>query len=197
MCTKKRVRDGHCVIGLVASLDDPDKLGRVQVTFPYLDNEKSEWARLVSPMAGNGRGLFLRPEVGDEVLVAFEFGDPRRPYVLGGLWSKEDKHPADDGEPKQNNWRFLQSRSGHIIRLDDTKGKEKIEIIAKGLKHKITIDPVKAKIRVECESGDVEVMAKSGNVQIEAKTLTIKATGAINIQAGADLVLKGATVKIN
>ena len=188
---------GHCVIGLVSSLDDPEKLGRIQVQFPHLDNAKSDWARIVSPMAGNGRGLFLKPEVGDEVLVAFEHGDRRRPYILGALWNKEDKPPPTDGDVLKNNWRFLQSRSGHIFKFDDTRGKEKIEILAKGAKHTITIDPVKGKIRLECETGDVEVMAKSGNVQVEAKTLTIKASGAITIQAGADLVLKGATVKIN
>ena len=75
------------VIGLVTDLADPENLGRVRARYPYLGDEISDWARLVTPMAGKDRGVFFRPEVGDEVLVAFELGDVRRPYVLGSLWS--------------------------------------------------------------------------------------------------------------
>src|SRR5690242_926559 len=100
------------VIGLVKDLEDPQNLGRVRVTFPYLDDQLSDWARLVTPMAGKDRGVFFRPEVGDEVLVAFELGDVRRPYVLGALWSTTDTPPPDDGKAKDNNWRFIKSRKG-------------------------------------------------------------------------------------
>ena len=52
------------------------------------------------PMAGKERGLVLIPEVGDEVLVAFEREDLRFPYVLGALWNGKDKPPLanDDGK---------------------------------------------------------------------------------------------------
>ena len=63
------------VVGIVTDLEDPDGLGRVQLTYPHLEDQKSQWARLVSPMAGAERGTFFRPEVEDEVLVAFEHGD--------------------------------------------------------------------------------------------------------------------------
>ena len=76
------------VTGVVTNNKDPDKLGRVKVRFPWLsDTDESWWARVASPMAGKDRGVFFLPEVDDEVLVAFEHGDPRFPYVIGALWN--------------------------------------------------------------------------------------------------------------
>jgi uncharacterized protein involved in type VI secretion and phage assembly len=187
----------NIVIGTVASLDDPDKLGRVRVKLAYLGNELSDWARLVSLMAGGGRGTFFRPEVGDEVLIAFEHGDPRRPYVLGALWSSQDQPPADDGQPAQNNWRQIKSRSGHIIKLDDTNGAERIELIDKDGERRVVIDSAGQKIQVVCQTGDVEVTAPAGSVKVNAQSIELKASSTINIEAGATLSIKGATVNIN
>src|SRR5258707_6963714 len=163
------------VIGLVLDLNDPENLARVRVKFPHLNEEPSDWARLATPMAGKGRGTFFRPEVDDEVLVAFEHGDPRRPYIVGALWSKTDTPPPDDGNTTQNNWRQLVSRSGHIIRFDDTSGKEKIEIIDKDKSRKVVIDSAQKKIQVTCDQGDVEVTAGSGTVKVQATTVDIEA----------------------
>ncbi len=133
-------RENGILIGTVMDLDDPEKIGRVKVRLVQYNDEESCWARVVTPMAGRQRGLFLRPEVGDEVLLAFENGDPRRAYVLGALWSKVDTPPPDDNKPTDNNWRFMVSRSGRILRFDDTKGSEKIELIDKSGSLKIVID---------------------------------------------------------
>ena len=74
---------------------DPDSLGRVKVTFPWLDDSlESDWARIVYPGAGRSAVSCSPPEVDDEVLVCFEHGDFRRPYVLGGLFNGVDK-PKD------------------------------------------------------------------------------------------------------
>lgn len=177
-------------IGIVSDLDDPERLGRVRVTYPTLDDQVSDWARLVSPMAGKERGFFFRPEVDDEVLVAFEEGDPRRPYILGALWSKPDQPPPDDGQASQNNWRFIRSRSGHIIKLDDTSGGEKIELIDKDGQRRVVIDSANQKIQVICEQGDIEVQAGSGSVTIEATTVTVKASGNMSLEAGGNLKLE-------
>jgi uncharacterized protein involved in type VI secretion and phage assembly len=185
------------VVGIVESLDDPAGLARVQVRFPHLDDELSNWARLSSPMAGSGRGMFFRPEVNDEVLIAFEQGDTRRPYVLGSLWSDVDKPPPDDGQTKKNNWRFIRSRSGHLIKLDDTEGSEKIEIVTNDGQRSIVFDSAAEKIRIVCQSGDVEVTASGGNVKIEAQNVEVKASGDMNLEAGGTMNIKGATVNIN
>lgn len=185
------------IIGLVIDLADPEKIGRVRVTFPTLGDQQSYWARLVTPMAGKGRGLFLRPEVGDEVLVAFELGDPTRPYILGSLWSTTDPPPPDDGQPGKNNWRFIESRSGHIIKLDDTQGAEKIEITGSDGQRQIVFDIAGKKIQVVCDSGDVEVSATAGTVKVEALTVEVKASGNMTLEATGTMTIKGATVNIN
>ena len=67
---------------------DPMTLGRVQVRAPFLDAlDLQPWARVVVPMAGMLHGNYFIPNFGDEVLVAFEHGDPRAPYIIGGLWT--------------------------------------------------------------------------------------------------------------
>jgi uncharacterized protein involved in type VI secretion and phage assembly len=190
-------QENGIVIGIVTTLDDPQRLGRVRVRYPHLNDQPSDWARLVTPMAGADRGLFLRHEVDDEVLVAFEHGDPRRPYILGGLWSKTDKPPADDGQPTQNNWRFIKSRSGHVIKLDDTAGQESIEILDKDGARRVLIDSAARKIQVICDSGNVEVKAGAGSVTVEAVSIEVKATGNMTLEAAGTMTIKGATVNIN
>jgi uncharacterized protein involved in type VI secretion and phage assembly len=206
-------------VGIVSDLDDPGGLGRVRVTFPHWDDTESNWARLATPMAGKDRGMFYRPEKEDEVLVAFEQGDPRRPYIIGGLWSKADTPPADDGKATENNWRFIRSRSGHLIKLDDTEGKERIDIFGKDEKHRIAIDVSGEKIQIECDSGDVEITASQGNVnvtakaaKVEAQTVEVKGDTSVKVQApqiemkadsqmsldgGGQMTLKAGMININ
>jgi uncharacterized protein involved in type VI secretion and phage assembly len=185
------------VIGTVVDLDDPERIGRIKVQYPHLNDEQSDWARLVTPMAGNDRGCFFRPEKGDEVLVAFEHGEPRRPHIVGSLWSTVDKPPADDGQPTDNNWRFIKSRSGHVIKLDDTQGKEKIEFIDKDQQRRVVIDSANRKIQVICDQGDVEISAKAGSVKVEAMTVEVKASANMTLEATGTMTIKGATVNIN
>lgn len=89
---------GNIMIAIVTDNLDPQQLGRVKVMYPWMaENLGSDWARVVSQMAGAGRGFFSLPEIGDEVLVAFEHGDSSRPYVLGQLWNGMDKPPVLSG----------------------------------------------------------------------------------------------------
>jgi uncharacterized protein involved in type VI secretion and phage assembly len=120
------------VVGIVSNIADPDRLGRVKVRYPWLkDDSESPWARVVSFMAGPNRGAVFRPEVRDEVLVLFDHGDMRFPYVLGGLWNGEDKMPKERGSDSDNAIRLIKSRSGHQILLDDATGAEKVTVIDK------------------------------------------------------------------
>ncbi|KGQ19375.1 Rhs element Vgr protein [Lysobacter dokdonensis DS-58] len=190
-------RENGIVIGIVDDLDDQEDLGRVRVRFPHLNDEVSNWARIATPFGGKGRGLFLRPERDDEVLVAFEHGDPRAPYIVGSLWSKPDPPPKDDGKRTDNNWRFLQSRSGHLLKFDDTDGKERVEIVGKDGNHKIVIDVSGAKIEITCSSGDIVLSAPSGKVSIDAQTVEIKSSQSTTVKATGSMTLSGQTVAIN
>jgi len=116
-------------IAVVSNVADPERLGRVKLRYPWLkDDSESPWARVVSFMAGGGRGAVFRPEPGDEVLVLFEHGDMRFPYVIGALWNGQDKIPDERGADADNAVRLIKSRSGHQIILDDTAGAEKVTV---------------------------------------------------------------------
>jgi uncharacterized protein involved in type VI secretion and phage assembly len=200
------------VIGVVT---ETDGLGRVKLKFPWLSEEvESNWARVISPMAGNDRGLYVMPAPGDEVLVAFEHGCVECPYVLGSLWNGKDlppvgngNPPADDDDSKDvNKVRVLKSRRGHVVRLDDTKGGEKIEIIdAKG-KQSIVFDTAASTLTltadqdvvIESKSGllklsgkkGVEITASEGAGKLESKqNLDIKSSGQVNV--------KGSVINLN
>lgn len=191
-------------IGVVTNNQDPDKLGRVKVRFPWLsDQDESHWARVVSPMAGKERGFFFLPEVDDEVLIAFEHGMAEFPYVLGALWNGKDKPPTANEDGK-NNFRLIKSRSGHIVRLDDTNGSEKIEIIDKSGKNSVVINTKENTITI---AADADISIKSGNgklilsgngVEITSQAaLKIEASQNMDIKAGPQMTIKGQMVHIN
>ncbi|HEV8345115.1 MAG TPA: phage baseplate assembly protein V [Vicinamibacterales bacterium] len=191
-------------VGVVTNNQDPDKLGRVKVRFPWLsDEDESQWARIAAPMAGKERGIYFLPEVDDEVLVAFEHGDIRFPYVVGALWNGKDAPPAanDDGK---NNIRLIKSRSGHVVKLDDEDGKETIEIIDKSEKNSIVIDTAKNTITITSDK-DITLKAANGTITLDAKEVktkssaksTIEAGSGMDVKASGTLNIKGATVNIN
>jgi phage baseplate assembly protein gpV len=81
------------VIGLVTQVEP----GRVKVNYPWLDeHHESDWVRVATAMSGNGRGSFFMPEINDEVLLIFDQGNPRIPYVVGFLWNGKDEPPGQD-----------------------------------------------------------------------------------------------------
>ena len=126
------------VIGQVSDAADPEKAGRVKLTFPWLSADYvSDWARSVQAGAGKDRGWQVVPEVGDEVLVAFEQGDYRQPMVIGGLFNGVDtmpRGPVDlvDGGTGRINRRSMVSRLGHRVDLVDASGKEGVRVSTTG-----------------------------------------------------------------
>jgi uncharacterized protein involved in type VI secretion and phage assembly len=192
------------VVGVVTNNQDPDNLGRVKVKIPRISGEdESAWARVVSFMAGKEQGAFFLPEVDDEVLVVFEHGDINMPYIIGSLWNGKDTPPEtnSDGE---NNIRVIKSRSGHIIRLNDKDGEEKIEIIDKSEKNSIEISTKDNSITITSEK-DIAINAPNGKLTIEATDIEMKASASVKVEAGSDMnleasgnnTIKGATVNIN
>src|SRR2546423_5340544 len=108
---------------LVSDIKDPDGQGRVKVTLPWSPDTASgqyeAWARLAVLMAGNHRGTWFIPDVDDEVLIAFEAGNPVRPYVVGALWNGRDAGPTSMDANGRNTIKLVRSRNGVQITLDD------------------------------------------------------------------------------
>ena len=190
--------------GIVTNNKDPDGLGRVKLKLPWMDDKaESDWARVATPMAGAGRGFFCLPEVDDEVLVAFEHGSPERPYVLGALWNGKDKPPETNSDGK-NNLRTIKSRSGHVIRLTDKDGDEKIEIIDKSAKNSIVISTKDNTITITADA-DVSIQAGKGKLKLSGNGVEITSKAAVKIEAsqnmdlkaGPQLNIKGQMVNIN
>jgi uncharacterized protein involved in type VI secretion and phage assembly len=189
------------VIGIVTNLKDPEKLGRVQVKYPWLPkldgaDLSSNWARLAISGGGKDRGIFFTPELDDEVLVAFEHGDPSFPYVVGVLWNKNDKPPKGSGEIVDGsgkvNQRVVRSRSGHTIILDDTDGKEQIIIQDKTAKNSIVINSKDNSMMIKTE-GDFTIEA-GGKFTVKSKSdMSVQSQGKGAIEAKSTIEVKGAT----
>ena len=105
-------------------------------------------ARLATMMAGNQRGSFFMPEVGDEVVVGFERGDVNRPVIQGAHWSDKDLPPQGADTGASNNTRMIVSRSGHEVLLDDSPGAGKVTIKTSG-GMEITLEDTPPKITIK------------------------------------------------
>jgi phage protein D len=203
------------VVAQVTDVNDPQQQGRVQLTYPWLsDDHVSDWARTVQPGAGKDRGAMVVPEVGDEVLVAFEQGDLHRPYVLGGLYNGVDiprTGPVDlvDSGSGAVNRRSVVSRRGHRLDLLDQDGRtEGISLTSADDKLRLKLDATgttitvhsDGKVTVEGTQG-VVIDASSADLQLKGGQIKLSATqgvsidgggGAVQVTAGTQLSLKGA-----
>ena len=200
---------GNIVVALVTNNKDDKNLGRVKVKYPWLsDTDESFWARIAAPMAGPGRGFYFLPEVDDEVLVAFEHGDIRRPYVIGALWNGSDtpiegNDAAVDGG-NQVIHRIIKTRIGHTILLDDKDGTGQMKMttcsghfltlndrdqnITAQTKsgHQVLLDDQNRKIVVVDSSGNNSITIDTNSNNIECVCVgdfKVNATGQVNIQA--------------
>lgn len=117
------------VIGLITDVQDPLGQGRVQISLPWLSDDPHGWAPVASPMAGDNRGYWFMPEVGDEALVVFLQGDGDHPYVVGFLHNGVDKPPVSGID---EHVRRVRSVAGHVVDLDDRSGQEKVHVRTAG-----------------------------------------------------------------
>lgn len=163
---------------LVSDIKDPDGQGRIKITLPWAPDTGSGqyevWARMSTFMAGNNRGSWFIPDVNDEVLAMFEAGDPRRPYVVGGLWNGSDAPPESMDGSGQNNHKVLRSRNGVKITLDDNQGQEQF----------IVETPGGQKITLKDGPGSVVVEDSNGNsVKLESAGITVTASAKVTVNA--------------
>ena len=194
------------VCGVVTNNSDPDKQGRVKLAFPaFTSTYESDWARVVQVGMGKQWGALFIPEVGDEVLVGFEFNDARRPYVLGGLINGKNQHDllstavAGSGAMAHVAQRGVVTPTGNRIVFDDDQApaapapnKSAVTISDKDGKMILVVDKKNGKIRITADS-----MTPPSKITIEQKgaggQISVKAAGDVNIEAAApgQLTLKG------
>ncbi|HEX8475978.1 MAG TPA: phage baseplate assembly protein V [Pyrinomonadaceae bacterium] len=195
------------VVGVVTNNEDPEKLGRVKVRFPWLnDEDESTWARIATLRAKQNVGTWFLPDVDDEVLVAFEHGDVRFPYVIGGLWNGVDTPPRDNADGKNNEMVIrsklghefvfyddankghiqLKTEQGHEIMLDDSAGSEKITIKDKTGDNSLTFDSA---------ASTIEIKSGAKVVIVAAQEMEIKADSSLSIEARS-IEIKGDSIKI-
>lgn len=176
---------------LVTDVQDPEGLGRVRVRLPWTTDGDGDlyeaWARIATLMAGGQRGSWFVPEPNDEVLVAFEAGDPRRPFVVGALWNGVDAPPETmDGE---NNIRSITSRSGIRIVFDDTDGGVKLTLETPG-GHSVVCDDGGQAITVTDSAGN-ELKMDSGGVTITTPSKFSVSASTVEVTAGSVSVNAG------
>ena len=157
---------------------DPEGQGRVRVGLPWLTNEDGDelglWARLATMMAGAERGSWFVPEVDDEVLVAFEAGDPRHPYVVGALWNGRDAPPEQMDGSGENNTRSLTSRSGMKITFDDSPAAPRLTLET----------PAGCRVELDDGAGRIDIEDGNGNrIRLDATGVTVEASGNAKIKA--------------
>ena len=194
------------VIGTVASIDAE---GRVEVDLPWLEGgPRTFWAPVATMMAGDRRGTWFMPEQGDEVVVAFDHGDPDFPYVIGFLWNGQHKPPNEDID---EHVRRIKTVAGHTIDFDDRAGQERILVKSKGehelelkdgppgtvtLKskggHMVKIEEVPGQVTVKTKAGQEVKLSDAppgvtittlGTLSVSCLSATVTATGSLMFNA--------------
>ena len=196
------------VVAIVTNNDDADKMGRVKLKFPWLsDSYESDWARITQLGAGPNAGAVFIPEVNDEVLVAFEHGDVRRPYVVGSLYNGKDKPSLGDGLFNQGKVKRtgIVSRKGHRLIFFEDSGNAGIALLTSDGKIKVSLNESKGEIHIECQ-GKVTIESKGGDMKLSSSAglnieasgqLQIKGDGGVKISSGANVEVKGTPIQLN
>jgi uncharacterized protein involved in type VI secretion and phage assembly len=196
---------GVAIATVLNNVDTSGK-GRVQLNLPWLPNYQP-WARVAVLSAGNDRGTYFIPQIGDEVLVAFDQGDVREPYVIGSLWNSQDSPPAS-GPTDPIAKRIIKTPLGHVMEFDDlqqsikvtTTTQQTLTMDASGIKIATTGDA--ASIQMDTSGsitiqGSVSVTIKGATISLEGASISIKADADLSIQSGGTCQIQGSLVTIN
>lgn len=164
---------------VVTDIKDPEGLGRIKIKLPWVPDTGSSsyeaWARVATMMAGNNKGSWFIPDVDVEVLVLFEAGDPRHPFVIGSLWNGVDSPPESMDGAGNNYKKMIRSRNGIKIILDDQDGQETLTLETPGGQ----------KVILKDGAGSIEAKDSNGNsIKMESSGITVNATAKVKINAG-------------
>ena len=200
------------VNAIVTDVRDPLNAARVRLKFPWLSEDYvSDWCRVMQLGAGgNGRGAIVVPEVNDEVLVSFEQGDVRRPFVIGGLYNGVDPPRSEamsdlvDGATGGIVARHFFSRNGHTLSFVDKDGSEGILLQTGDESAVLHLSKSDRIVKINSD-GSIEITGR-GDIKIEtmgsatvkaASRLTLQANAGVTIDGGSNVDIKGAVIKLN
>ncbi len=197
-------------MGIITDNQDPDSLGRVKVHLPQVASDYiSDWCRIITRGAGDDRGFWNLPDIGEVVLVVFLYGDIHRPAVYGSMNNQKKRPVIADNE--DNNIKAVKTGGTYLL-LDDTPGEERLEASIKDGQIRVVIDTdgvhltnELGAVNIDCRKLTVKGKATSwvtekdislkvgGNLNLAAqKTMGLTASGDITIE-GSTIDLKGST----
>jgi uncharacterized protein involved in type VI secretion and phage assembly len=170
---------------------DPKGLARVRVRVSGLADTPGTldlWARVATLMAGPDRGTWFMPEVGDEVLVAFERGDVRVPYMIGALWNAKARPPADAGDAAAG-VTVIRSHSGVTLRIRDNVSEQSLIVETPG-GQRLILQDAPGSVHIEDCNGNSVTLSVSG-VTVDASAVVTLAASTMVINAGMVTVNAG------
>jgi uncharacterized protein involved in type VI secretion and phage assembly len=168
---------------LVTDIVDPDQLGRIEVKLPWLGADGDAvraWATLLSPYADNDQGFEMLPAVDTQVVIAFEAGDLRRPYILGSAWNGVESQP--EAPQAANNKRLIKTRSGSLLEFDDTEGAAKVTLSMRS-GHKLVLDDAASEVVLTHSNGSVLRFTAGGQIELQANATVEVTASAVNVHA--------------
>jgi len=168
---------------LVTNIVDPESLGRIQVKFPWLGADGDTvraWATLLTPYADDEQGFFVLPAVDTQVVVAFEAGDLRRPYIVGSCWNGREAMPETPAEA--NNKRLIKTRAGSLLEFDDTDGAAKVTLSMRS-GHKVVLDDTAQEVLIQHQNGCLIRLNIAGQIEIQANATVEVTAAAVNVHA--------------
>ena len=182
-------------VGTVTSQLDPMGLGRVQLKLPMIDStDSSAWARVAVPMAGASRGTYLIPDVGDEVLVAFEHGDLNAPYVIGALWNLKAPPPLPSPLPQI---RTIRTQAGNEITISTPAG-QKIVLSPTGIQITTGSSAINLTPDGITVSGTPNLtLTATAAINVTAPNITVNGSAAATLQSGGVCNVTAPLVKVN
>lgn len=169
--------------GVVTDNKDPESRYRVRVKLNYTDDTGTQletpFLRILTPHAGTSYGTYFLPDIGDEVMVGFERGNPEKPVVMGNLWNGQVK-PESAVYNDDNNYKAIYTRGGNRIDIGDEGGKEYIKIT----------NAANNSLFFECDGPKI-TMHTEGDLEIDAvKNIKMKAGENFSIEAGKNFSVK-------
>jgi uncharacterized protein involved in type VI secretion and phage assembly len=168
---------------IVTDIVDPSTLGRIQVKFPWLGADGDSvraWSTLLTPYADDDQGFEMLPAVDTQVVVGFEAGELRRPYIVGSCWNGVESMPEAPASP--NNKRLIKSRAGSLLEFDDTDGAAKVTLSMKS-GHKLVLDDSAQEVKLAHSNGCSITFNAGGQILIQANASVEITAAALNVHA--------------